>query len=193
MGYTPVAHYTVLPRFLEQLRAAAPGRELRAREASTRRQVEALEAAEIDLGLVHLPIRSAHLETAVVHAERMRLAVPAHHPLVGRARLGLVDLAGEPFVVHPPHEDRAMHEDILRCCAAAGFAPRLRRKGRHETCTGLVLPGQGVHLVAAGCACLRPDGIVHLDVDDPVPEIKVALAWRRGAPDSLVGELLAWP
>jgi DNA-binding transcriptional LysR family regulator len=193
VGYTQVALYTALPRLVERLGAISPDRELRLREASTRRQVEALEAAEIDLGLLHLPVRSAHLETRVVHTERVRLAVPAHHPLAGRPGLGLADFAGESLIVHPPHEDPAMHEDILRACAAAGFAPRLRREARHETCTGLVLSGQGVHPVAAGCACLRPKGVVHLDLEGPTPAISVALAWRRGAVPAGTIEALLGP
>ena len=191
LGYTSLALYTVLPSLLARLRAEQPGVELRSREASSRQQVEALDAAEIDLGVLHLPIRSAHLETRLLHAERMKLAVPGDHPLVGRMGLSLADVAGEPFIVHPPHEDPAMHEDILRCCAAAGFAPKLRRKGKHEGCMGLILSGQGVHLVAAGSACLRPDGVVYLDIDEPVPTIEVALAWRRGDPTGLAGRLLA--
>jgi hypothetical protein len=47
-----------------------------------------------------------------------------------------------------------------------------------------------VHLVAAGCGRLRPEGIVHLDPNDPAPEIGVALAWRRGARESLPEGLL---
>jgi DNA-binding transcriptional LysR family regulator len=61
VDYTQVALHTALPRLVERLGAISPDRELRLREASTRRQIEALEAAEIDLGLLHLPVRSAHL------------------------------------------------------------------------------------------------------------------------------------
>ena len=200
IGYTSVALYTVLPSLLERLRAARPDIEVRSRQASTRQQVAALEAGAIDLGLVHLPIRSSHLEYRRLHAERMKLAVPAHHHLATRANaagdrltgggLSLAAVAGEPFIVHPAHEDPAMYEDILRCCAAAGFAPRLRRQGKHEGCMGLILSGQGVHLVASGTACLSPDGVVYLDVDDPVPIIEVALAWRRGDPAGLAAAAL---
>ena len=54
----------------------------------------------------------------------------------------------------------------------------------------LVLCGEGTHLVAAGTECLRPDGAVYLDIDDPIPKMEVALAWRRGDPGGLAGRLL---
>jgi DNA-binding transcriptional LysR family regulator len=74
------------------------------------------------------------------------LAVPADHPLAGRATIPLAELSGLPFLA--PREGTSCAEMIARATARAGFVPRVVARATDFT----VL----LSLVAAGAASGRP-------------------------------------
>ena len=76
----------------------------------------------------------------------MYLALPREHPLAGRERLRLEDLAEEAWVQTSRSSPCARH--VVRCCHAAGFEPNVSfESDDYQTVQGLVAAGVGVALI----------------------------------------------
>lgn len=159
---------------------------------ATQAQVEGLLSAELDLGFVLMPTEDQALTVVPIHRERMRLAVPDHHPHAVAARDGrsvpLSAFAGDFFIMPPRQQNPAMYDEIIRACEGAGFRPRLKECGKDETCLGNAKAGLGVIFVMGQTSNSVGSGLVVLDIDDPVPELEIAMAWRSEDPSVCVSE-----
>lgn len=191
VGYVPLALYTVLPQFLDQCRQDFPELELDLHERTTDMQLNELYSAEIDIGFIYMPIYSELLAVKAVYREPMKLAIPAHHPMANQPAIKLTNFASDVFIMHPRAENPAMYDDILRCCTMVGFSPRIFQKADDQSCMALLMAGQGIHFIASGMECLEPTGLKHLVIDDTVPTLELAMAWRREDPSSIVKSLVS--
>ena len=90
------------------------------------------------------------------------------------------------FILHPRSENPAMYDDILRCCTAMGFSPRIREKGKAQSCMALLSAGQGIHFIASGMECLEPAGVSHVVINGLAPTLELAIAWRRDDPSLVI-------
>lgn len=192
IGYVPLAlHTSFLPRLLSRCRERFANIELDLRERTTAAQVTELHSAEIDIGFLHLPVHSKLLEIKSVYRELMKLAVPVDHPMANQQSAKLTDFANDIFIMHSRAENPAMYDDILRCCTAAGFSPRIRQKANDQSCMALLSAGQGVHFIASGMECLKFTGVSHVVVSDMTPTLEIAVAWRREDPSFVVRSLVS--
>jgi DNA-binding transcriptional LysR family regulator len=107
------------------------------------------------------------------------VAMAPSHPLAGRRRLRLADLAEHDWVqgVH-----RGSTIDVLpRACRSAGFEPRIAfRTDDQMTVQGLVAAGVGVSLAPTLILpSMRPDLVVR-PIDEPALTRRVLAAVPRG-------------
>lgn len=192
VGATTTAMQTVMPTLLRQFQKSHPDIELEVREMPTQAQVEALLSAELDLGFVLLPAEDPALTIRPVHRERMRLAVPDYHPHAAGAQQGraipLSAFANDYFIMPPRHQNPAMYDEIIRACEGAGFRPRLRECGENETCVSHARAGLGVVFVMGQAPDFPREGLAILDIEDPVPILEIAMAWRTDDPSSCLVE-----
>src|SRR5438105_4259574 len=99
IGFVSLADYGVLPGLLKAFKTVRPGVTLALREMLSPEQAAALAAGELDFGFL-LPPVSGEFEHIVVQRERFVAALPARHRLArARGKLGLSELAGDPFVM----------------------------------------------------------------------------------------------
>jgi len=157
LGATPSLCTGLLPEVLSQFRRSYPGIQLSLREGGSRDLVRALEAGDLDLALVILPLtpRDRGLQARPVLREdlvlamsasmRAELAGPAAWP-AGRA-VAMSALEGIPLLTFRRGYDlRVALEDA---CAAAGFEPTLVVEGGEmDALVSLAEAGVG--------ACLLP-------------------------------------
>ncbi|WP_174908151.1 LysR family transcriptional regulator [Burkholderia diffusa] len=89
----------------------------------TPRQFEALTNGEIDVGIVR-PRRQypASIDAAVVHTERLLIAMAERHPLAARRELLARDLKGQPFISPQFDEDEGFSEVLSALGTAGGFS-----------------------------------------------------------------------
>lgn len=113
--------------------------------------------------------------------EPLWLAVPARHRLARRRRVGLAEVAGEPFIVlKPGYGLRSITEKL---CRQAGFTPLVRFEGEEvETLRGLVAAGLGVSLIPASPdaanLATNPDlPVRYLEVTDVHGARDIGIAW----------------
>jgi DNA-binding transcriptional LysR family regulator len=143
----------------------------------------ALREGELDLAMVMLPV-AADLDGLPVHDEPLMALLPPEHPLAGRRRVTLPELAGSPFILF--EQGFALNPRIAAGCQRSGFTPRVAAySGQPEFIQALVAAGLGVaFLPRLVCRALRPlrPPVPCVLLDDPELRWRITLAWRREAP-----------
>ncbi len=180
LGFVGSAAYDVVPTLVRRARVDLPGLSVIAVELPTTRQLAALRRGSLDAGIVRLPVEDeATLERLPLTSDPTVAAVPDTHPLAGRARIALAELAGEPFIIWSRRNNPRAHDDVIEACRDAGFAPRVvQEPGEIDTMLSLVAAGLGVALVPGSMRRIRPNGVRYPSLEGrPIP-ISLALMWN---------------
>lgn len=150
---------------------------------------EAVRDGRVDAGFVRLPLAEEGLELLPLYTEPIRVALPAGHPLAGRAALGIADVAAEP-VLH--YADALPAWNAFWCADPRPDGTQARRgPAVHdmEEIVEYVRTGRGVaFLPEAVCTMFQRPGIRYVPVTD-IPPGQVALAWVPGRRAALVAAL----
>ncbi len=135
---------------LRRFRGAYPGVVLSLEIGNAARVVEQLAAGVTDAAVVTLERPPGTRWHALrLGEEHLAALLPAGHPLAGRRRLELAELAGERLVFREPGSaTRTLLEEAL---AGAGLAPRIVLElGSREAVREAVAAGLGVSAVLSG-------------------------------------------
>ncbi|GAA3946737.1 LysR family transcriptional regulator [Actinomadura viridis] len=167
----------LVPDLLRRFRTERPRVRFRLAQDHADRLEEAVRTGAADLALTSPRPRDEALAWAPMVTERLRLAVPADHPLAARSRLRLGEAAGEPFVaVRRGAGVRAIFEELA---GRAGFRPSVLFEGDElSTIRGLVAAGLGVAVVSPAPEGEALAGIAEIPLTDPGAERTIGLAWR---------------
>ena len=179
IGAIPTMAPYLLPRAISALRKTAPDAELVVIENVTTSIIEGLTTAEIDIGLLSLPIEDDHLTTELLWSEPLLLAVPPAHPLAQGPRANWSDLEEQPAIVL--HEMHCLGQQIRSFCRERHASPRiLCRMSQLATIQSLVSLGLGVSIVPQMLADTDHTGeLVYLPfADDHPPTRPIAVAWH---------------
>lgn len=187
IGFVSLADYGVLPGLLKTYKAAHPRVRLALREMLSPDQAVALEAGELDFGLLLPPVHgAAELEHVVVQRERFVVALPARHRLARRRRIAMRALAGEPLVMVPREIAPGLYDIVANLAAKAGFSLNVAQEAiQMQTVVSLVSSGLGAAVVPGSVANLGRRGVVYREIADAHARLDVWLAWRGqplGAP-----------
>jgi DNA-binding transcriptional LysR family regulator len=181
IGFIHSSTYGLLPSIIGRFRKLYPGIELELHELPITAQHAALLRGTIDLGLLRVQAAPAELEVVPVMSDPFVLALPSRHPLAGRSRVRLKEVAGDPFVMFGKAESPLFHSRVHAMCEQAGFAPRVVQHATQiHTVVGLVGAGLGVAVVPASGRNLHPRQVRFVQIADKAEPVHVALAWRRG-------------
>jgi DNA-binding transcriptional LysR family regulator len=178
LRFVQSATFEALPRLLGAFRLAYPAVNLDVETLTTIRQTEALRDGVIDAGLLRLPFGEPGLSTRVVSRDPLVVALPAGHPLAGRARVPLRALAGERFVIYTRSYGPSVYDAIVGHCVTAGFTPRIVQEAADvQTIVSLVAAGLGVSLLIAPTPPSAEDTVAYRPLADDLPRWELALAW----------------
>jgi len=186
LGFIDSAALGIMPPLIRHFTARYPGVKLRLRELGTKRQLEALETGEIDVGIVSGPVWNPALAGQRIATESLLAALPPEHPLAGSETVRLADLRDDGFITYPADRGAALYEETLRLCHAAGFAPVIVQEASEiYTICGMVAAGLGVALVPSSVETVAPEGIVYRPTEPPA-ELERWAVWRDQAPLGVV-------
>ncbi|WP_126227674.1 LysR family transcriptional regulator [Burkholderia ambifaria] len=187
IGCTPTALTTVAAPMVRAFRSAYPEVDLSLRELASDAQFDGLLSAELDVGFALAPVDNETLASRAVHREKLRLVIPADHSYAGGDRLALPleVFAGDAFIVPSRRLNGAVHDEVIRGCASAGFRPRLIECEQNEGCIGRVSAGLGVLFVGRQSGCALPTDVRIVDID-PAPAFEVLMVWRADDPSVAV-------
>jgi LysR family transcriptional activator of glutamate synthase operon len=169
----------LVPALLRGFGGAHPGITLQLAQDSASEMLLALRSGSADLVLTSPRPDDPAIGWHALATEPLRLVVGPAHPLAGRRRVRLVDVAEDPFVaMKPEYGLRAVTDEL---CARAGFTPRLAFEGDDiGTLRGLVAAGLGVALLppphSAGAEIADP-ATPHLRLADRDATRALGLAW----------------
>ena len=141
----------LVPDLARSFRTAHPGVRFQLTQVRDEPNSAALDGghADLELGLA-TPGESpdGELRTRLIALEPLRLALPREHPLAGRRRLRLTEVASEPFIgLRPASALRRLGDQL---CEQAGFRPDVIFEGDDlSNVRGFVAAGLGVAVVPA--------------------------------------------
>ena len=194
------AIYTIgpylLPKLIPILRRNAPSMQLLIQENFTHRLGEALKSGEVDAILIALPFEEPGVVTRVLYDEPFMVAFPKGHPWEGRKRITSDELMSESLLLLG--EGHCFRDQVLEICHSVrskerSNVSRTMDGGSLETIRQMVAGGVGVTVLpvtAVGAGGMNGDLIRVLPFARPVPERRVALAWRRSFPRPEAIEIL---
>lgn len=194
IGFVSLADYGVLPGLLKAFKSARPGIALALREMLSPEQAAALAAGELDFALLLPPVSGAEpLEHIVVQRERFVAALPSSHRLaLGRGKLAVSALAGEPFVMVPRDIAPGLYDIVTGLAARAGISFNVAQEAiQMQTVVSLVSSGLGVAIVPGSIANLGRRGVVYREIADRHPRLDLWLAWPRAGLGTAARDFLA--
>ncbi|GID29404.1 LysR substrate-binding domain-containing protein [Paractinoplanes brasiliensis] len=181
-GFIGTASYDLLPSAARRIRDAAPGIRLDLHsELLSPALLDGLLDGTYDLVVLRPDgVERPQLDVRILRTERLVAVLPDQHPLAGRSRIDLADLAADPFVTHFSGHRSSMHEHVLAACAAAGFRPSpIMEVGQTVTLVVFVAAGLGVALVPEPVRSLALEGVSYVELAVPAT-VDLALATRAG-------------
>lgn len=90
------------------------------------RLVAGVRDGSVHLGLRRGMVPQERLASAVARYDALRVAVRSAHPLAGRTRLAIAELAGEPIALWAPPGSSHYSDFLVNACRRSGFEPQYR-------------------------------------------------------------------
>jgi len=161
-------------------RSRYPGIDIELTEYGSKRLRECLEAGEVDLAALLLPVDEG-FDYQPVRNEPLIAVLPMGHPLARRKRIDFTDLADSPFILF--EAGFALNAKILSACERKGVTPKVTaRSGQIDFIVDLVTAGLGVAFLPRMLAHKHQHpGIALIPLDEPHTDWHIALAWRASA------------
>jgi LysR family hydrogen peroxide-inducible transcriptional activator len=171
----------LLPLVSQSIRKALPRLELHLYEHQTATILQKLKAAELDLGILALPVDLEGLEVRTLYCEPFAVAVPQRHRLAQRERVQPSDLEGETLLLL--EEGHCLRDQALEVCSRIGAGESQDfRATSLETLRQMVATGAGITLLpqlATQGAYGQARGVVVLPFANPAPQRQIGAVWRK--------------
>jgi DNA-binding transcriptional LysR family regulator len=180
LGFLSSFGSTVVPRLIAGFTQASPRVTFTLEEGAAESIGDLVQSGSVDVGVVSPRPRKPTLAWRSLFRQRLGVAVPLDHRLVGVAAVSMTDLADEPFIaMHPGYGMRRLLDEL---CAAAQFQPRIALESANLTTTaGLVGAGLGVSLMPIDGSD-HPHGVSLLPFADADAYRDIGMIWNSGRP-----------
>lgn len=182
VGFTGSAAFNpVVAGTLRDFRRRWPQVQLVLTETNTTRLTEALLQRTLDAAFLRPgAVAQPELQLHRFEDEPMCIALPESHPLAGRPRIALRELAQDAFVLFPRSVGLSLYDAIHAACQAAGFELRPDQETPQlASVINLVAAEMGVSVVPQSLAQVQVRGVCYAAIDGPAPVATLALATHR--------------
>jgi LysR family hydrogen peroxide-inducible transcriptional activator len=183
LGVIPTIGPYLLPAVLPGLRRAYPDLKLYLREDLTDGLLEALAAGRLDVALLATPFDLRGMISTPLGEEDVVVALPADHPLAGRAHLTEADLADQPLLML--EDGHCLRDHALTAChLSRARANEAFQATSLAMLTQMVAAGLGLTLLprmAVAREVVPAGGVVVRDLKGAGTARTLVLAWRPGS------------
>ena len=173
----------VLPHVAPAVHRKLPRLDLLLFEYQTAAILEKVQAGEIDVGVLALPVEGDTLESRKLYDEDFNVALPAHHRLTRQPTVRVADLQEETLLLL--EEGHCLRDQALEVCGRIGLHERQDfRATSLETLRQMVAAGAGVTLMpelATRGAYGEARGVVIRPLVRPTPHRQIGAVWRRSS------------
>ena len=171
----------LLPRVAQPLRKSMPRLQLQLYEYQTGPMLEKLQAGDLDVGILALPVDMEGLDARELYIEPFILAVPDQHKLARRDTVRTDDLKGETLLLL--EDGHCLRDQALEVCSRIGVQEKQDfRATSLETLRQMVATGAGVTLLpelACRGAYGNAKGVTIRPFAKPAPVRHVGAIWRK--------------
>jgi LysR family transcriptional regulator, hydrogen peroxide-inducible genes activator len=171
----------LLPLVASRIRKKLPRVELLLYEYQTGAMLDHLNAGDIDVGILALPVPSEGLVERKLFDEAFVVAVPEHHALATRKTLKPADLNGETLLLL--EDGHCLRDQALDVCARSQVHEKQDfRATSLETLRQMVASGGGITLLpelASSGAYGNARGVVTVPFAKPAPARHIGALWRK--------------
>ncbi|MDT3399293.1 LysR family transcriptional regulator [Streptomyces sp. B1866] len=185
LGAFPTAARGLFPEALATLRAEHPQLRPRLREMEPDAAVPSVVRGDLDLAVVldwynkPLPMPGGLVKAPLLD-DPADVAMPAGHPLAGRAEVDLEDFADDEWISWP--EGEFCHDWLMFTLRAKGIEPRVRHTAEeHHTQLALIAAGLGVAVAPRLGRGPVPEGVRVATVRQLTMRRHVYAIWRADA------------
>jgi DNA-binding transcriptional LysR family regulator len=196
LGCASSAFYEVLPRLISELRRQRPQVSVTVRELKSVDAITEVANQRLDVAIVHLASQPPEVETQILRAEPLAVAMPAEHPLASRREIPVAFLRTERFVHLPRELLPEIFDSMIAACRAEGFSPDLAHEARSFLAQiGLVACKLGIALLPNSARSFAVPGVVFRPLSPPSVLPDLSLMWnpRRTPPGlSVLRECGGW-
>ncbi|MER6525865.1 LysR substrate-binding domain-containing protein [Streptomyces sp. NPDC001508] len=191
VAYTRSGADLTMHELVERFRLRHPTVRLSLSAAWTSRNLELLEADQVDVAFVRSTVRSRAVESLVVATEELVVALPDDHPLAARERVSPDDVVELPLVHWPRAQGPAYHDDIRRQI----WGERPQRVAIEQPDAEHILREVAGHVGIAvldehRARKLCPPGVCVRRFTEPVPTSTLVVAWRPNAAQAPVDRFI---
>jgi DNA-binding transcriptional LysR family regulator len=187
VGYIHSASHTLLPIIVRACSHKLPRLQLQLHELDVERQIDALVADRIDVGLIRMPTLHPGVASQRLMTESFMIALPERHHLAKKTSVEVRALAGQPLIAYPgARGEGTFQRALLELCASEHLIPEFSQEASTvQTAVGLVRAGVGLAIVPRSLRSLRLEGVVYREFSGPTPKVSMGVAWRAQRQSSL--------
>lgn len=171
-------------RLLEAMGRAHPLVHVVVVDATTTSLLPQLDTGRLDLAVVALPVHATDIETEPLFDEALIVVAPPSHPLYGRERVTLPELAEHELLLEPP--GTAFRDDLDRQAVALGLDLRTKAEvDGMRLVASLAFEGYGAAVLPASAVPRwYPGDFATVTIDGVVGRAVGLARRRRGMPSA---------
>lgn len=190
LGFMMHAAQSIVPRLARLYSEARPDVHLILDERTPVDIDEMLIEGKLDAAVTFGAEHSPHLQAIPLARERLRLILPAAHPLAGATEVGPLDLGGEKLIAAPATVAPILRSAITMYFATRGVAPNFAFEPRlQHTIIRLVSEGLGVALIPESL-CVDLGGGLSSRPLSKAPQLSVVLCAPVASRNPAVSSLM---
>jgi len=181
IGFTASFGYHLLPQIVCRMRESYPGVTLKLREMVTHSQLEALNAGQLDVGLLRPHASRGGLNTVHLKSEPLMLAIAEGEAGLWPDNPRLEHLHQKPFLMYTPHEAQYFFQLVSGFFERTGVRPEIvEYVDQIHTMMALVSSGLGCALIPATASRLYIGGIVMRRLlTEPADPVEMVVSYRE--------------
>lgn len=176
VGFIPTIAPFALPGVIRTFSQQFPHARLEVHEGLTEELIDKIIAAELDVGIMSLPISNKLIQTEVLLTESLLVAASQKYDIIKRATIQVQELDDFPFIALS--EVHCLGEQVQSFCYQQDIDLNIVcHTAQLSTVQNCIALGLGVSLVPQALAISDPsDQVEYRAINDPVPQRKIAAA-----------------
>lgn len=180
VGFNDYAINGILPQVVRRFRSDFPDVEVVLIESNSPNSVEMVLDDKFDIAFLTGKQFLPDFDHLVVRDEHIVCVLPSSHPLAGKKRVSITDLAEEPFIMGRWEDWRVHHRLVRDFCSAHGFVPRVIQEVEHTYgIMGLITAALGVTLHADAAWIHALEGVAVRPLLEAPPEAQTSAIWQK--------------